>query len=191
MSIGKVDENMYLHEGEEECMMTQKDMAADEEMQEACTLPRVIFIRVTMSGLLYPLLPFALLKENPIAEVQQYIKMRNLDIQNSNMMRSVWNKPFNTLSSDAIYFVCAWNSVPEATPRTLKAAGMTFVIASCGLHHTRWLTTRPMLLDDGELVAWCVEIDMHAPRFERVITLSAENVIRLVPGLRPLEGRVA
>ncbi len=173
-------------------MTTQENAsAADEEMQEACVLPRVIFIRATMSGLLYPLLPFALLKENPIAEVQQYVKTHNSDIQHNMMMRSAWNKPFNVVSSDSLYFVGAWNSVPEVTPRTLKAAGMTFVIASCGLHHMRWLTTRPVLLDSGELVAWCVEIDMHAAKFERVVTLSEENMIRLVPGLELLELRVA
>ena len=165
--------------------------AAAEEMQEACILPRIIFIRATMTGLLYPFLPFALLKENPIMEVQQYIKMHHVDMQNSMMMRSVWNKLFNKVSSDSIYFVCAWNSVPEATSRTLKAAGMTFVIASCGPHHTRWLTTRPMLLDNGDLVAWCVEIDMHAAQFERVVTLSEANMIKLTPGLQLLERRVA
>ncbi len=165
--------------------------AADEEMQEACILPRIIFIRATMSELLYPFLPFALLKENPIVEVQQYIKMHDVDMQNSKKMRSVWNNIFNKVSSNSIYFVCSWNSVPEATSRTLKAAGMTFVIASCGPHHTRWLTTRPMLRDNGELVAWCVEIDMHAAPFERVITLSEANMIRLVPGVQLLERRAA
>ena len=173
-------------------MTTQENAsAADEGMQEACILPRVIFIRATMSGLLYPLLPFALLKENPIGEVQQYVKRHNAETHHSILMRSAWNKPFNMVSSDSIYFVCAWNSVPEATPRTLKAAGMTFIIASCGPHHTRWLTTRPMLRDNGELVAWCVEIDMHASQFERVITLSEENMIQLVPGLELPERRVA
>ena len=173
-------------------MTTQENAsAADEEMQEACVLPRVIFIRATMSGLLYPLLPFALLKENPIAEVQQYVKTHNADIQHNMMMRSAWNKPFNVVSSDSLYFVGAWNSVPEATPRTLKAAGMTFVIASCGPHHMRWLTTRPVLLASGELAAWCVEIDMHAAEFERVVTLSEENMIRLTAGLELLERRVA
>ena len=173
-------------------MMAQDDIfIPTEETQEACILPRVIFIRATMSGLLYPLLPFALLKENPIAEVQQYIKMRNAEMHYSMMVRSAWNKPFNAVSSDAIYFVCAWNSIPEATSRTLKAAGMTFIIASCGPHHMRWLTTRPMLLNNGELVAWCVEIDMHAPQFERVVTLSEANMIRLVPELELPERRVA
>ncbi len=172
-------------------MTTQKDLSAAEEMQEACILPRIIFIRATMSGILYPLLAFALLKENPLMEVQRYIEMGNVDRQNSAMIRCAWNKPFNGVSSDSVYFVCAWNSMPEATPRTLKAAGMTFVIGSCGLHHKRWLTTRPMLLGNGELVAWCVEIDMHAPQFERVVTLSEENMIRLVPGVQLPEHKVA
>ena len=68
---------------------------------------------------------------------------------------------------------------------------MTFIIASCGPHHTRWLTTRPVLLDNGDLVAWCVEIDMHAPQFERVVTLSEANMIRLTAGLQLLEGKAA
>ncbi len=173
-------------------MMIQKDLSAAEEMQEACILPRIIFIRATMSRILYPLLPFTLLKENPLAEMQQYIEeMSNVDISNNVMMRCAWNKPFNDVSSDSIYFVCAWNSMPEATPRTLKAAGMTFVIGSCGPHHKRWLTTRPMLLDNGELVAWCVEIDMHAAQFERVVTLSEENMIRLTPIMQLPEHKVA
>lgn len=173
-------------------MTAQKNISATgEEMQEACILPRVIFIRATASTLLYPLLPFAMLKENPVAEVQQYIKVRNADTRNSIVMRSAWNKPFNVLSSNQIYFVCAWKSVPETTPRMLKAAGMTFIIASCGPHHTRWLTTRPLLLANGELVAWCLEIDMHAPQFERVITLSEANMIRLTSELHVGQGRAA
>ena len=172
-------------------MTIQKDLSAAEEMQEACTLPRIIFIRATMSGLLYPLLPFVLLKENPLVEVQRYIEMGSVDTQDSAMIRCAWNKPFNAVSSDSVYFVCAWNSMPEATPRTLKAAGMTFVIGSCGPHHKRWLTTRPMLLDSGELVAWCVEIDMHTSQFERVVTMSEENMLRLVPGVQLMERRVA
>lgn len=172
-------------------MTAQENISDEEGTQDECILPRVIFIRAMMSGLLYPLLPFAMLKENPIAEVQQYIEMHTVDTQNSMMMRSAWNKSFNAVSSDAIYFVCAWNSVPEATFRTLKAAGMTFIIASCGPHHTRWLTTRPMLLDTGDLVAWCVKIDMHTPKFERIVTLSEANMIRLTPGLQLPERRVA
>ena len=170
-------------------MLLQKDMpAADEEMQETCVLPRVIFIRATVAGLLYPMLPFIVLKEDPLVKVQQYIKTYNVDTQNSTLMRAVWNKSFSTISSEAMYFVCAWNAVPEATPQILKAAGMTFVIGSCGPHHTRWLTTRPMERD-GELVAWCVEIDMHATPFERVVTLSEANMMRLGPGL--MEGKGA
>jgi len=170
--------------------MEQNNISPADEMQEACILPRVIFIRATTSDLLYPLLPFALLKENPVAEIQQYIKTYTVDTRNGMMMRSAWNKSFNNVSSDHIYFVCAWNSVPKATPRILKAAGMTFIIGSCGPHHTRWLTTRPVLRN-GELVVWCVEINMHAPQFERVITLSEANMIRLGPGLQLPERKAA
>jgi hypothetical protein len=164
--------------------------ATSEKMSEACILPRIIFIRATITDLLYPLVSFALLQENPIVEVQQYINMHDVDIHNSTMMRSAWNRPFYTVFSDKIYFVCAWNSVPEATPRTLKAAGMAFIIASCGTHHKRWLTTRP-ILRNGEYVVWCVEIDMHQPQFERVVTLSEENMIRLGTGLQLSEQRAA
>ena len=99
-------------------MTAPENISAEEGTQDECILPRVIFIRATMSGLLYPLLPFAMLKENHIVEVQQYIEQYNVDTRNSMMMRSAWNKPFNAVSSDSIYFVCAWNSVPEATPNT-------------------------------------------------------------------------
>ena len=170
-------------------MTIQKSLSTtNEEMQEPCILPRIIFIRATVSGLLYHFLPFAVLKENPIESMQQHIKQYKVDTQNSLMMRCVWNKAFHALSSEAIYFVCAMNSVPEATPQMLNAAGMTFVIGSCGPHHKRWLTTRPMERN-GELVAWCVEIDMHASQFERVVTLSTTNMIRLMPEL--MELRVA
>ncbi len=172
-------------------MATQRDTPVGKmETQETCILPRVIFIRATMYGLLYPLLPFALLKDDPVAEVQQYINMRNLDTQNSIKMRSTWNTLFNDVSSDQIYFVCAWNSVPEASPRLMQAAGMTFVIASCGPHHTRWLTTRPMWRND-ELVVWSEPIDMHATHFKPVVTLSEANMIRLTPALQLPERRVA
>ncbi len=172
-------------------MDIQKDTSADDkEKQDARVLPRVIFIRATMYGLLYPLLPFAMLKDDPIAQVRQYIKLYNIDTQDSMKMRVAWNKPFSDVLSDQLYFVCAWNSVAEASPRIIQAAGMTFVIASSGLHHKRWLTTRPMLRN-GELVAWCEAIDMYAPQFERVITLSEANMIRLAPALQLPERRVA
>ncbi len=172
-------------------MAIQRDAPTDDmETQEPCILPRVIFIRATMDGLLYPLLPFAVLKDDPIAVVQHYINMHNIDTQNSIKMRSAWNTLFNDVLSDHIYFVCAWNSVPEASTRLMQGAGMTLVIASCGPHHMRWLTTRPMWRN-GELVVWSELIDMHAPQFQRVITLSETNMIRLTPALQLPERRVA
>lgn len=172
-------------------MAMQKDTSVGkQEMQEACVLPRVIFIRATMYGLQYPLLPFALLKSDPVAEIQQYMKLHTVATNNSTEMRSIWNKLFMDVLSDQLYFVCAWNSMPEASARTLQAAGMTFVIASCGPYHTRWLTTRPMVRN-GELVVWCEAINMHATQFEPVVTLSEANMIRLAPALQLPERRVA
>ena len=172
-------------------METQGDISVNNmEIQDACILPRVIFIRATISGLLYPLLPFALLQDDPVLEVQQYIRMNNVDVQNGAKMRAAWNTLFNSLSLEQIYFVGAWNSVPEASPRLINAAGMTFVIASCGPHHKRWLTTRPMW-HNGELVVWSEPINMHPPQFQRVITLSEANMIRLAPALELPESRVA
>ncbi len=173
---------MCIYTYREEDNMTMQEDNVGEEPQEGCVLPRVIFIRAKMTGLLHPLLPFAVLKENPIEAVQHYIEQYRVDTSNSDAMRNAWNKVFHAISSDSIYFVCAWDSVLKASPRMLKASGMTFIIGSCGPHHRRWLTTRPVVRN-GKQVMWCIEIDMHASPFERVVTLSEANMIHLVPGL--------
>lgn len=169
--------------------MSEEMVVLDGEQAEECVLPRVIFIRATATELLYPFVSFALLKEDPLPDVQRFIDHRSEHsiISSHALIRSAWNHSFRQLSIDQLYFVNAWNSVPEATPRMLRAEGLTFVIMSCSNSHKRWLTSRPMSLHSGELVAWCVEIDMHATPFQSLVTLSNANMLKLTSVFKQAE----
>ncbi len=162
----------------------------DEGQQTPCVLPRIMYIRATMQGLEYPLLPFALLKSDPLVEMKQYLRTRPMVTPGVGEMRGAWNRPFAGIRLDQLHFIFAWNSVPGTSARVLHAAGLTFAIATCGPFHRRWLTTRPVWCN-GELVTWCQAIDMHDIEPNPVITLSEANMIRLSAAENALGYKVA
>lgn len=162
-------------------------------------LPRVVYIRATVSHLACPLLPFALLNQNPVVAMQQYLKLQQQAgvlhqgrQTNVSLMRTAWNRLFADVPIDHLYFVYAWNAVPGASAQLRRAAGLSFVIATPGPLYTRWLATRPVW-HKGELVVWSEAIDMRHfdPKQVSVITLSESRMIRLTPTLTLPESEVA
>ena len=154
--------------------------------QSEAWLPRIIQVRTTITLLDTPLIPFAILKNDPIPVVEHYIEtyVQSLttqpDVQQIAM--EAWNKPFTELSRNENFFIYAWSAVQDVTPKVAQQAKLSMGIASPGALYKRWLTTRPVFRQQ-ELVAWCVEIDVReeAKRGQiPEIVLSEENMIYLL-----------
>ncbi len=140
-------------------------------------LPRIVHIRADIAGLDDAAINFALLKSNPFVNFQ-------LLLAQDCAITQAWLTPFSTLRIDQIYFLYAWSSVPNASPRVARLAGLSLVIATPGDDYKRWLTTFPMSRH-GRFVAWCIEIDMCYDSEKTVameIVLSEENMRMLEVG---------
>ena len=154
--------------------------------QSETWLPRIIQIRTTITMLDAPQIPFALLKEDPIPVVEQYIETY---VQSSTMQPDVqqiameaWNQPFAELTRNENFFVYAWSAVQDVIPKVAQQAKLSIGIASPGPLYKRWLTTRAVHRQQA-LVAWCIEIDMsRATKRDLLseIVLSEENMICLL-----------
>jgi hypothetical protein len=146
---------------------------------------RIAYIRAMVSGLDYPMVPFAVLKDDPRPAFQQWMEAYQQAIESQeNTFRAIcesWNRPFVSLKSEQLFFVCAWDSVPKAPPLVVQASGLIFGIATPGPHRKRWCTTRGVTRQ-GELVAWCCEIDMSEEACRQVaeVVFSEKNMLRLV-----------
>ena len=160
--------------------------AVEEEMQQPSQewSPRIMHIRTTITELDSALIPFAILKRNPLLEFQRYME-KNTQGQIEDhasailAIQEAWNKPFVLLEPDQLFFLCAWSSVLTASPKVRNAAGLTFGIATPGDDYKRWLTTYAVQRQN-ELVAWCEEVDMRGVQEKMVeIVLSEEGMIRL------------
>jgi len=155
--------------------------------QPEAWLPRIILVRTTITLLDTPLIPFALLKEDPIPIVEHYIETY---VQSSTVQPDVqqiaieaWNQPFAELSRNENFFIFAWSAVQNVTPKVAHLAKLSMGIASPGPLYKRWLTTRPVFRQQ-ELVAWCIAIDVReeAKRGKiPEIVLCEENMICLLP----------
>jgi len=150
-------------------------------------IPQIIQLRTTITGLASPLLPFALLKQNPLPIVQRYLEalpqssLMQTDIHTIAM--EAWNQPFISLSAEQNFFLYAWSAVPGISPKIVQRAALSLGIATPGPAHTRWFTTRPVVRQQA-LVAWCIEIDFGAAASGGTmpeIVLSAENMLCLLP----------
>nr|HET6901113.1 hypothetical protein [Ktedonobacteraceae bacterium] len=153
--------------------------------QSETWLPRIIQVRTTITMLDSPLIPFAILKNDPIPVVEHYIEtyvqssIAQSDVQQ--IAIDAWNKPFAELSRNENFFIYAWSAVQDVTPKVAHQAKLSMGIASPGPSYKRWFTTRAVLRQQ-ELVAWCVEIDMRKAAnggMMSEIVLSEENMIYL------------
>lgn len=139
--------------------------------------PRIVHLRADITELDDATIYFGLLKSNPLINYQ-------LLLAQSCPVLDAWLAPFGALRIDQIFFVYAWSSVSHASYKVTQLAGLSLGIATPGEDYKRWLTTFP-ILRQGQLVAWCVEIDMRNEGGEmgvREIALSEGNMQRLEEG---------
>lgn len=145
---------------------------------------RIISIRATVSGLEYPMLPFAVLKDDPRPQFQQWTEsyLREIEEQEHafKAVCEAWNRPFVSLKPEQLFFVCAWHSVPEAPALIVQSSELLFGIATPGPHNKRWCTTRAVTRQ-GELVAWCCEVDMSEEACKQIagVVFAEGNMLRL------------
>lgn len=155
--------------------------------------PRIVHIRATVKELEEPLIRFAMLRSDPLADFRKCRETNDQQTEEADdqlvAVEAAWNASFAGLRDDQLFFVYAWSAIPGAPPRVTEVAGLSFYIATPGPLLKRWLTTQPVRRK-GELVVWCESIDMHegaqdgqegeeAQAME--VVLGEENMIRLVP----------
>ncbi len=145
---------------------------------------RIATIRATVSDVDYPMIPFAMLKDDPRPAFQQWKEAYLAAIEGKeNVLRAVceaWNRAFISLKPEQLFFVCAWASVPDAPALVVQVSELLFGIATPGPHRKRWCTTRAVTRQ-GEPIAWCCEIDMSEEACSQVaeVVFSEENMIQL------------
>jgi hypothetical protein len=149
---------------------------------------RIASIRATVSGLEYPMIPFAVLKDDPRPDFQEWVETYLPEMEErEKAVRAAceaWNRPFVLLEPEQLFFVCAWSSVPAAPALVVQFSELILGIATPGPHQKRWCTTRAVIRQ-GELVAWCCEIDMSEVSKEACerlaeVVFSEGNMLRLV-----------
>ncbi len=179
-------------------MVQQIDHSSIDETESAAQLnwaPRIVYIRAAIKELEEPLIRFAMLRSDPLADFRKYRETTDQQTEEAGdelaVMEEAWNASFAGLRDDQLFFVYAWGAVPGASPRVAELAGLFFYVATPGPLLKRWLTTQPVRRN-GELVVWCEEIDMRegiqdGQEGERgeaqamEIVLGEENMVRLVP----------
>lgn len=165
----------------------ENDNAIGQSSQQLLWTPRIVQIRTRISVLDSAVIPFAILKKDPLPEFQQNQEKHQQqfeDHSNSNAplkIRDAWNDSFASLRPDQIFFIHAWSTVANAPKKVVDTAGLYFSIATPGPLYKRWLTTKAVERQ-GELVVWCVEIDMRCDgeMKTREVVLSEENMIQLM-----------
>lgn len=160
-------------------------------------LPHLVYIKATVRGLHAPIVPFALLYNDPLAEFRQGLELfRRMSGETGalgvGMLRDAWNEQFAELRPEQQFFVYAWSSVQGASPAVAGTSGLLCQVATPGPQQRRWFATRPVWRK-GELVAWCQTIDLRTVTADQVtiVTLSEERMLRLVPSLLYDDLRIA
>jgi|SRR5690242_14776488 len=143
--------------------------------------PRIIYMRAAIEHLASPLIPFAVLKHNPLPG---YLAAQETHLKNtSEEIELPWNRPFVALTEEQQYFLVAWSAVPHISPRVVAAAELAFGIATPGPYYKRWIATRAVKYQ-GKPVAWCIEVDMLGEQEEVIeIVLNEGNMRHLLPSL--------
>ncbi len=147
--------------------------------------PRIVHIRAAITQLDTHIIPFVVLKNDPLAAASFEPETRRIYIgqaHNLDEVRVWWNAPLHELPARQNYFLVAWSAVAGTSPRIALVAGLSFGIATPGPYYKRWITTA-VLEHHDELVAWCEEIDMSGVQEEIIeVVLSEERMIHLLPG---------
>ncbi len=147
--------------------------------------PRIFCLRATIKNLDAPLLPFAVLKDDPLLNFYAQREARRLytPVEHAaKIAEELWNQPFSTLAETQRYFLIAWSSAPRASANIAPVAELVFGIATPGPYYKRWITTSAVSYQ-GEPVAWCIEINMLGAQNDSIaIELTEENMLRLLPG---------
>ena len=141
--------------------------------------PRIVYMRADVEHLASPLIPFAVLKHNPLPG---YLAAQETRLENtSEEIELSWNRPFVALAEQQQYFLLAWSAVPRTSPRVVAAAELAFGIATPGPYYKRWITTRAVSYQ-GKPVVWCIEVDMLGEQEEVIeIVLNEGNMRHLLP----------
>ncbi|MGI9057026.1 MAG: hypothetical protein ACR2H5_00415 [Ktedonobacteraceae bacterium] len=154
--------------------------------QPEAWLPRIIQVRTTITMLDTALIPFVLLKEDPIPVVEHCIEtyLQSSTIQSNIQQIAIdaWNKPFAELSCNENFFIYAWSAEHSASPKVTHQAKLSMGIATPGPSYKRWFTTRAVPRQQT-LVAWCIEVDMRKAANGEIVSeivLSEENMICLL-----------
>jgi len=148
-------------------------------------LPKIVHLRATASGLKDAMIPFAVLKSDPVADFERYIEENRQRLEESGdvvgAIREAWDRPFAALRKEQVFFVCAWGAVPGASLKMRDRVGLAIAIATPGPSGRRWVTSFAVERE-GELVAWCVEVDMREGRRDGVVEIvfGEENMIQLL-----------
>src|SRR5947209_19387781 len=159
----------------------------DQHLEQPSWSPYIVHIRATVSGLDSPIIPFAILKENPLlafesrlASVEQQAKTQT---ELLTAIIDAWNMPFAALSQEKHFFVYAWSSIPGVSSRVVRAAGLYVGVATPGVSpgYARYVTTRAVQRQ-GKWVGWCIEIQ-HEMGEKRAyeVELGVENMIQFLP----------
>ncbi len=171
------------------------DVFSTEGLVQPVWSPRIVHIRTTITELASACIPFAMLKHDPLPEFQralEEIAQHHFEDRASTILtvQEAWNRAFASLESEQLFFLYAWSSAPGASPKVRDTACLTFGIATPGNDYKRWMTTYAVQRQ-GELVAWCEEVDMRGMQEKRVeIALSEAGMIRL-PTVRMHSFKVA
>jgi hypothetical protein len=144
-------------------------------LQPAWT-PHILVLRTTITDIDTALIPFAILKHNPLPDFhhryQQLLatipmpitpatpQQAEIPVATHAIIKKAWNAPFATLNKERIFYLYAWSAIPKTSPRVIKSASFTIGIATPGPLYTRWLTTQAVT-GRGEPIAWCIELDMR------------------------------
>lgn len=177
---------MQLHASVEGSMSAAENVNSADNLENAPEWsPRIVYIHATVTDLASPHIPFVVLKHDPLPRLSFDSETRRLSYtqeQTLEAVRESWDAPASELPHEQRYFLMAWSAYPPSSPLTAAISGLTFGIATPGPHFKRWIMTRA-IERQGELVAWCQEIDMRGIQQEIIeVHFTEGNMLRLVPG---------
>ncbi len=150
--------------------------------------PCIVHVQTTITGLDIPIIPFAVLKENPLHSFEDHLASIEPQTETSTELESAiinaWNTPFIGLDPEKHFFLCAWSSIRGISPRVVQMAGLFVGVATPGVPPTyaRYVTTQAVQRQ-GRWVAWCIPIEMlHDETVKKrviEVELGEENMVEV------------